>query len=305
MDVARLDFLAISDHDQDILKHRSNRNKSPLQHYAWWRSEKYCDLFYIENKFIPLYAYEHGRGGAQGGHKTILYADRGHPCHEEHLPDELFKALKGKNAVAIPHQLADGPAATDWKKWNPEFERVAEIFQARGSYEYKGALPLVRVNLDGHYYRDALEMGVRIGAIASSDHGMVRSAYAGVYCKELTRTGVMEGLRGRRTFGSMDRMVIEFRLGDRLLGEVVEINAAPAFKVRVESPKPLRKVQIVKNGKEIHTVNPDALTCRFDYVDRDIQAGQKAWYYVRCEQADERNGWSSPIWVEWKANDTK
>jgi hypothetical protein len=305
IDVAKLDFLAISDHDQDILKHRSNRDKSPLQHYAWWRSEKYCDLFYIENKFIPLYAYEHGRAGTQGGHKNVLYADRGQPCYEENMPDELFKALKGKNAVAIPHQLADGPAATDWKKWNPEFERVAEIFQARGSYEYKGALPPVRVNRDGHYYRDALEMEVRIGAIASSDHGMVHSAYAGVYCRELTRAGVMEGLRSRRTFGSMDRMVIEFRLGERLLGEEVDVSTAPAFNVRVESPKPLRKVQIVKNGKEIHTVNPDAVSSRFEYVDREIQPGHQAWYYIRCEQADNRNGWSSPIWVGWKSSDAK
>ncbi len=305
MDVVRLDFLAISDHDQDILKHRSNRAKSPLQHYAWWRSEKYCDLFYIERKFISLYAYEHGRPGTQGGHKNVLYVDRGQPCYEENTPEALFSALKGKNAVAIPHQLADGPSATDWKKWNPEFERVAEIFQARGSYEYKGASPPVRVNRDGYYYRDALEMGVRIGAIASSDHGMVHSAYAGVYCRELSRAGVMEGLRSRRTFGSMDRMVIEFRLDDRLLGEEVEINAAPAFNVRLESPKALRKVQIVKNGKEVHTVNPNSLTSRFEYVDQDIQPGQKAWYYVRCEQADDRNGWSSPIWVAWKSSDAK
>jgi hypothetical protein len=306
MDVAKLDFLAISDHDQDILKHRSNRAKSPLQHYGWWRSEKYCDLFHIEHKFIALYAYEHGRPFAGGGgHKNVLYVDRGQPCYEQNTPEELFKALKGKNAVAIPHQLADGASAVDWSKWNPEFERVAEVFQARGSYEYKGALPQVRVSLDGYYYRDALEMGLHIGAIASSDHGMVHSAYAGVYCRELSRAGLMEGLRSRRTFGSMDRMVIEFRLGDRLLGEEVEINAAPAFKVRVQSPKPLRKVQIVKNGKKVHTVNPGDLTCRFDYEDRDVQAGQKAWYYVRCEQADDRYGWSSPIWVEWKPNDTK
>ena len=306
IDVAGLDFLAISDHDQDLLKHRAGRAKSPLQHYGWWRSEKYCDLFHIEHKFIPLYAYEHGGSFVQrGGHKNVLYLERGQPCYEEHSPEALFKALEGKNAIAIPHQLADGPSAVDWTKWNPAFERVAEVFQARGSYEYKGALPLVGVSRDGNYYRDALAMGIHIGAIASSDHGMVHSAYAGVYCSELSRAGVMEGLKSRRTFGSMDRMVIEFRLGDRLLGEEVEINASPAFNVLVESPKPLRKIQIVKNGALVHTVNPDALTRRFDYVDRDIQPGQKAWYYVRCEQDDDRYGWSSPIWVEWRPSGTK
>jgi len=301
IDVAKLDFLAITDHDQDLLKHRYDRAKSPVHHYGWWRSEKYCDIFHIEHKFVPLYAYEHGGSFAQrGGHKNVLYADRGHPCYEIHSPEELFKALEGKQAVAIPHQLADGGAATDWTKWNPEFERVAEVLQARGSYEYKGASPQVRVSRDGHYYRDALAMGVRIGAIASSDHTMLRGAYAGVYCTELSRAGVMEGLRSRRTFGSTDRFAIEFRLGDRVLGEEVEIHSPPAFGVLVDSPKPLRKVQIVKNGKEVHTVTQETPPCRFDYVDRDIQPGGKAWYYVRCERQDDEQGWSSPIWVEWK-----
>src|SRR5512137_2209339 len=111
--------------------------------------------------------------------------------------------------------------------------------------------------------------GIHIGAIASSDHGMVHSAYAGVYCSELSRAGVMEGLKSRRTFGSMDRMVIEFRLGDRLLGEEVKIKASAAFNVLVESPKPLRKIQIVKNSALVHTLNPDTPTCHFDYVDRE------------------------------------
>src|SRR5512137_2568678 len=112
--------------------------------------------------------------------------------------------------------------------------------------------------------------GIHIGAIASSDHGMVHSAYAGVYCSELSRAGVMEGLKSRRTFGSMDRMVIEFRLGDRLLGEEVETNASPAFNVLVESPRALRKIQIVKNVSLVHTANPASPLGRFDYVDRDI-----------------------------------
>lgn len=299
MDVARLDFLAISDHDQDLLKHRYGHQTSRLQHYGWWRSEKYCDLFHIEGRFVPIYAYEHGGSFVQrGGHKNVLYLERGQPCYEVDAPEELFKALEGKEAVAIPHQLADGPSAVDWSKWNPEFERVAEIFQARGSYEFKGAQPPVGVTRDGNYMWDALAMGVRIGIIASSDHGMVHNAYAGVYCSKLSRAGVIEGLKSRRTFGSMDRMVIDFRLGDRLLGEEVQIDGPPAFSVGIEAPTSLRKIQIVKNGAMIHTVTPGSLASRFEFADAELQAGQEAWYYVRCEQENEKYGWSSPIWVK-------
>ena len=43
------------------------------------------------------------------------------------------------NFVHIPHQLADtGNVPTDWNFTDEKAQPVAEIFQARGSYEYKG-----------------------------------------------------------------------------------------------------------------------------------------------------------------------
>ncbi|MBN1488328.1 MAG: hypothetical protein JXA69_00295 [Phycisphaerae bacterium] len=301
IDVVRLDFLAITDHDQDILKHRYGRPTSPLQHYAWWRSEKYCDLFHVPGRFVPLYAYEHGGSFAKrGGHKNVLYVERGNPCYEEDAPKELFRVLEGKEVVVIPHQLADGPSATDWPQWDSRYERIAEIFQARGSYEYSGAKPSVSVTRDGHYYWDALAMGVRIGVIASSDHGAINTAYAGVYCHDLSRQSIIQALRSRRTFGAMDRATIDFQCGMHLLGEEIEIDAAPTFRVYIYAPERIRKAQIVKNGQFIHTASPNASTCTFEYTDNKIQPGEQAWYYVRCEYGDERYGWSSPIWAGWK-----
>ncbi len=276
-DVARLDFLAITDHDQDILKHRYGRPASPLQHYSWWRSEKYADLFHIENTFIALYGYEHGGGFEErGGHKNVIYVERGQPCYEQDSPEKLFEVLAGRDAIAIPHQLADGSSATDWTQWKAEFERVAEIYQGRGSYEYFGAKPEVAVTRKGHYYQDALEMGVKIGVIASCDHIMVSKAYACVYAGEASRAGVMEALRNRRTFGAMDKMVVELRLGDHVQGEEVVLDAPPSFSVKVEAPRTLRKVQLVRNGKFVHTAEPGGTSCRFDYGDSESRPGPPA-----------------------------
>ncbi len=298
IDVARLDFLAISDHDQDLLKHRYGRPQSPLQSYAWWRSEKYCDLFYIEGEFLSMYGYEHGGSFARrGGHKNVVYLRRGRPCYEEDAPAELFAALKGTEAVAIPHQLADGPSATDWGKWNPQFERVAEIYQTRGSYEYSGASPTVRRTREGYYFWDALAKGIRIGVIASSDHGQVSGAYAGVYSSDMSRRGVIEGLKSRRTFGATRRLVIEFRLGNRLLGEEVEVDAAPSFQIFAKGNAPLTKVQVVKNNRFVYTAEPAATEYRCSYSDQNLEPGKEAYYYLRCEQENGGYAWSSPIWV--------
>jgi hypothetical protein len=298
IDVARLDFLGISDHDQDILKHRYDRKQSPLLDYAWWRSQKYCDLFLIPDSFLPIYGYEHGGSfAARGGHKNVMYLERGMPCYEQDAPEELFLALRGKQAVVIPHQLADGGSATDWSKWNPQFERVAEIFQSRGSYEYLGAPLSARVERKGNYLWDALAGGARIGTIASSDHGLVHGAYAAVYADSFSRRGVLDGLRARRSLGATETMAIELRIGDRLLGEQITTSVPPTLDVLVQGTGPLKQVQIVKDGKFIHTTTPGAPSARFRYTDMDLAAGDSTYYYVRAEQQDGEWAWSSAIWV--------
>ncbi|MFQ6097752.1 MAG: TolB family protein, partial [Armatimonadota bacterium] len=150
IDCARLDWIAISDHDQDILRHRYGRPQYRLMNYLWWRSQKLCDLFLMQPDFIAVYGYEHGGSfRVRGGHKNVLYSQRGMPCLEDDAPADLFKALDGKDALAIPHQLADGGSATNWDLWSAKYERVAEIYQARGSYEYLDTPRVARVKREG------------------------------------------------------------------------------------------------------------------------------------------------------------
>ena len=291
-------FIAISDHDQDILKHRYDRDERSLQGYMWWRTEKLVDLFHMREPFIALYGYEHGGSfRSRGGHKNIVYARRGNPCIEADAPPDLFKALEGRNAVAIPHQLADGGSATDWSQWNGEFETVAEVFQARGNYEFAGCPREVSVKRPGHYWWDALAKGLKVGAIASSDHGLTHGAYAGVYVKERTREGVLEALRARRTFGATDTIVLDFRLGQQFMGEEATVNAPPRLSAVVVGTAELDRVDIVRNGQFAYTVDPKGNTARFEFVDPALKPGQQAYYCLRCVQSNRELAWSSPIWV--------
>jgi hypothetical protein len=302
IDAAGLDFLAISDHDQDLLKHRYGREQQgPLQDYAWWRSQKYCDLFHIADVFLPIYGYEHGGSyKSRGGHKNVLFPERGLPCYEEDSPEELFHVLRGKEAVVIPHQLADGGSATNWGKWNSEFERVAEIFQARGSYEFFGAPLMAAVQREGFYLQDAMEGGVRIGVIASSDHGLVHGAYAGIYAREFTRRGMLEALRSRRSFGATEMMVLDLRIGQCLLGEETTLDAAPTFQATARGVKPLELVEMVRDGSIVFSTTPEERACSFQFTDTDLKPGASAYYYLRAKQQDNEWAWSSAIWVHRK-----
>ena len=299
IDAVRLDFLGISDHDQDILKHRYGRPTSTLQAYMWWRSEKLCDLFFMPDSFIPLYGYEHGGSfKARGGHKNVMYATRGNPCLEQDAPADLFEALKGRLAVAIPHQLADGGSATDWDRWDGEWETVSEIFQARGSYEFPGTPRMARVKRKGHYMWDAWAKGVRTGTIASSDHGLTHSAYACVFVEERTRRGIIEALRARRTYGATDTIVLDLRVGPLFMGQEGTVRGAPALAASVAGTAELARVDIVRNNQFVYTVNPEGSSHGFTYTDTDLASGAEAYYYLRCVQEHGERAWSSPIWVK-------
>ena len=314
LDTVGLDWLAISDHDQDILKHRNDRKERPRQDYDWWRSEKYCQLVTIPDRFVALYGYEHGGSYAKrGGHKNILLAERGHGVEEVDAPEELFTALADSGALAIPHQLADGGSRTDWEKWNEEFERVGEIFQARGSYEYLRCPREAAINTEGNAMWDALAKGIRIGIIASSDHGQTHQARAGVYVDDLseipadlsfrsgfTRGGIIDALKARHAFGATTAVTMQVSVGTHMLGEEFAVDDLPVLKCYIAAPEPIQTVEVVRDNQFVFTTSPKGKEARFQFQDTNLQPGQSAYYYIRVKIGEQDIAWTSPVWIERK-----
>ncbi|MBI5687774.1 MAG: hypothetical protein HZC54_22105 [Verrucomicrobia bacterium] len=297
----KLDWLAISDHDQDILKHRSDRIARPRQDYAWWRSEKYCDLYSIPGRFLALYGYEHGGSYQQrGGHKNIISDVRGRSVREDDSPEELFRVLANSGCIAIPHQLADAGSRMDWDKWNKEHERVAEIFQVRGNYEFADCPRAARIMTPGNFMWDALAKGVRIGIIASSDHGQTHIANAGVWATDFSRKAILDALRARRTFGGTTKVSIQTRIGGKPQGEEIEVTAAPKIEAKLAAAEPLALVQVVRDGQFVYTSKPNATEATFTFTDPALKPGQSAYYYVRAQVGTNDLAWTSPIWVSRK-----
>ena len=295
IDVARLDFLAISDHDQDILRHRYDRDARPFDNYAWWRSQKFADLMNHPPVFCALFGYEHGGSfTSRGGHQNVIYDVRGRPCLEVDAPEALFKALGVFNAIVIPHQLADGGSATDWSKWDPKWEPVAEIYQARGSYEHSSAPKLASVARDGCYYQDALAKGLRSGAIASSDHGLTSNAYAGVWVSDISRGGVIAGLKAKRTYGATAPIQVELACGNAPEGSDLPAKAERRFTCRVSAPRDIARVELVRDGKYVYNRSVVGNQAEFTWADLAGEPGK--YYYLRATLADGELAWSSPIW---------
>ncbi len=261
-----------------------------------------------------------------------LYPTR--PGGLEITPMELWGALKkyGGPVSIISHTGATG-MGTDWDKYeriDNQLENIVEIFQgARVSYEALGApqptvglkrtepytpsgrgpkgfpkppAPIEDFRNEGHnrgVYQRALHNGFKLGVFASSDHISTHTSFGGVYVKELTREGIIEGFNARRTVAATDKIFMEFTVNGAELGSVIQSKGggSPELKIRVNGTAPITRVTVVRNERDHKTFFPEKSDFAATWKDPEPVEGESR-YYLRIEQADGNMGWSSPVWLE-------
>ena len=297
LDAARLDFLAITDHTRDT------------DPYPWWYTQKANDMFQVPGTFATIHGYERSNMTQGGGHRNVFFVKRDWPVfrsehHYRHVklpPPErldpraaLYPKLRGKNAFTAAHTPAysKGDALGTWSYNDPEVEPLVEIFQGfRRSYERpdKGVLEEASI-----WY--ALNRGYRLGFIASSDHVSTHVSYACVWAQDNSREGLFEAMRARRTYAATDKILLDVRIGDALMGEETDVVGRPEIDIRVLGTAAIDEIQVVRNAQVVWQSSPGQREIRTKYHD-DSYPGGPAWYYVRVRQADDAMAWGSPIWV--------
>lgn len=306
-DVARLDFLAPTDH-VDIGTPGTEYIHG--DDYNWWRIEKAADLFYMSRVFVPVYAYERSMQ-APGGHRNLLFINRGAvPIPGDvkdpagNSPVSLWEKLAGQQDVLVfPHTPGDvmQPLIT-WTDRKPDFEPLMEIYQGlRSSYEYRtapmdGKLGNTQTDQPGHFYQDALATGLRYGVEASSDHLATHKDFTGVYSEDLSRPALFRAMRARHTFAASDKIILDFRMGGHLMGDEIRAVRPPEARVKVIGTGKIQRVDIIRNGMAVYTSGPGPERLDFRYKDESPGPGEN-YYYIRVRQEDGNMAWSSPIWV--------
>jgi len=260
-----------------------------------------------------------------------LYPTR--PGGLEISPMELWGALRqyGGPVSVISHTGASG-MGTDWDKYeriDNRLENIVEIFQgARVSYEALGApqptvglkktepytpsgrgpkgfpkppAPIEDFRNAGHnrgVYQRALHNGFKLGVFASSDHISTHVSFGGVYVKELTREGIIEGFNARRTVAATDKIFIEFTVNGEELGSVIRSNGKnPKLRIRVQGTAPIKPITVVRNEQNHKFFFSGKKEFATTWTDPKPAQGENR-YYLRIEQDDGNMGWSSPVWVE-------
>ncbi|MBT7297977.1 MAG: DUF3604 domain-containing protein [Victivallales bacterium] len=301
-DLEMLDFTAITDHGYNYDRPQ------------WAHNGEQVRMHHDEGRFITFLAeewtsdhlqYKTRRSYRKYGHRNHIFLD---PYHDHFYdsrdgditPRQLWKQLGKTEFIAIPHQLADtGNCPTDWREIDEKLQPVAEIFQARESFEYLGCPRQAKraMKEKGHFLQDAWEQGVIIGTIASPDHGGGRGKI-GVWAPELTREAIFAAVRARHTFGtSGGKIGLLFQQGDHLMGDKVTGRPdQPTFSVRATAMHPIKEVVIFRNNQIVHRVQPGSKTIEFEWRDQSPATAERHWYYTRVHCEDDELAWSSPIW---------
>ena len=253
----------------------------------------------------------------------------------EITPMEMWDILEqyGKPVAVISHTGASR-MGTDWDEYkesgiNNNIENTVEIFQgARVSYEGLGApQPTVGLRVgernaargviqkitapadkpikdfdksNNGVYQNALANNLKLGVFASSDHIAQHTAFGGVYVEEVSRKGIIEALRLRRSIAATDKIFIEFSCNDHLMGEVFECEGKPELSFMVDGTGPIERITLVRNEQNYKSWEPQKKHFERVYVDSTPLAGENR-YYLRVEQNDGNMAWGSPVWVRVKA----
>jgi hypothetical protein len=140
--------------------------------------------------------------------------------------------------------------------------------------------------------------GYKLGIIASSDHGSTHLSYAMVYTDNPTRQGILDAIRKRHTYGAMDNIILEVRLDKYFMGDEFELKSSKAIRVKVRAPRPVAKVDIIKDSNVIYSTSPGSREVDFEFTDKGEIAGRH-YYYVRVQQDDRMLAWSSPMFINY------
>lgn len=251
------------------------------------------------------------------GHRHVLFFDdlpatilsSLDPATEH--PTGLWKALGDRDALTVPHHTAGGPVATDWSiAPDPRFEPVTEVVSVHGSSEAEDSPSRIYSAVRGHFARDALDRGYRLGFVGSGDGhdghpglahlGTATGGLAALVGAEPTRASVHAALRARRVYAtSGPRIVLRFAVDDVPMGGVVTSRPRATHEVFVDAigTAPIERVELVRSGRVVvsHDDVPGSDATLTATIER-LAPGE--YVYVRVVQRDGGLAWSSPIFAE-------
>jgi hypothetical protein len=206
--------------------------------------------------FVTFPGYEWQGDGSWGDH-NVYYRQEGLPVFRVQTIKELYDCLRGHEAIAIPHHTGYyvGRRAPDWSFCDDQISPFMEVFSIHGCSEIDEEWVGLRQNSHlgpgtaGGTYQDALDRGLHLGAVCSTDNwGNVPGYYGqglmACMAHELTRDSLWEAFLARRVYGvTGDRIQLEFTVNGAPMGSIIEASHRQKVQVKVRGSDALDRIE--------------------------------------------------------------
>ncbi len=252
---------------------------------------------------------------------------------------KIYKLFSPKEMLSIPSFTMAKGFEYNFDDFNPDFERVVEIYNAWGSSEctakegnirpIKGpAKRGINETAEGSCLKALLD-GKRFGFVAGGldDRGIYADFYdndqeqyspgmTAVFADGLSRSAVFDGLYNRNCYATTgERIIVGINLAGLPMGSEIDGGEKPGLAVNrhltgyVAGTSKLATVELIRNGQVLKEFTPEAQFFEFIHDDMDnladccIKGKDKqpfVFYYLRVTQEDGHMAWTSPIWVDFK-----
>lgn len=260
---AYFDYDVTPDMVNDILTGKMNRPYIKITHDNWPRVLELTKQYHKPGTFVTFPGYE--RHSVDVGDLCIIFPGDDAPLtYFKEVADYLNHGIE-HGAIIIPHHpgYSEGLRGASPRHWNPLVMPLLEMFSEHGNAEC-GTAPkdYIRHSMMGRLSSQTmqafLDAGHRFGIIASTDDhlgfpGAWGEGKAAVLAPELTRDAVFDALKKRRTYAvSGDKISVDFRVNNHLMGEELPYTGKRTIFARVEGWDWIDRVEVLKNNHVIH-----------------------------------------------------
>lgn len=300
----QLDFVCVTVHahwgdmpeGEERLRDTINYHKEGFRRSreAWPYVQKVVEKHYQPGEFVSFLGFEwhsmeHGDrnivfNGLQG---EIIYASTLAELHEglNRLAEE------GIEGFAFAHHIGyrQGYRGVNWGTFDPKYSPLVEIMSMHGASESnETAYPYLHTMGPRDWestYQYGLAQGYVVGAFGSTDHHSAHPGSYGhgrlaVWASELTRAGIWEAIKNRRTYAlTGDRIQLDFSLNGAPLGSIVPFARERMIELDIRGGDALDYIEVLHNNQPIFRWNGPVRPAT-------LKAGEPVLVYVEVGWAD-------------------
>ncbi len=320
-------------------------NEEETSNDLWKMIVQQITEFNEEDRFVAMLGFQWMGDPKLEGLRHFIYTKDAKPIlrrkdSKNNSLKKIFKTNHPKEMISIPVMTMGKQTCYNFEDFNPEFERVVEIYNAWGSsectakegnkYPIGGGKQAIGESQEGSLMQ-ALNKGYRFGFVAggldergyyqnliSAGNTQYSPGLTAILAKEHTRSSIAEALQNRSSYATTgERIVLGFHIASFSMGSELDTKARPGLEFNRHitgyaiGTTTLTEVAIIRNGKVFKTFKPGDEKFDITLDDSDLLGNVSiqpdpnrppfTYYYLRVTQSNGHTAWSSPIWVDLNA----